>query len=369
MTKKRANGEGSVYRRKDGRVVAEWVDANGKRRYASCKTKTEARRRLRELLADRDRGIAYDAENLTVGDYLDRWLEAAKGSVRPRTWQRSEEVVRLHLKPTVGHHRLEKLNAMQVQALYAQKLQEGLSDRTVEIVHATLHKALRQAVRWLLVPRNVAEAVTPPRQGRSEIAPLSREQARILLEAARGDRLEAFWVLAVTTGMRNGEMLALQWQDVDLDAGTVRVKRTVWAGKVSAPKTRAGNRAIRLSKLAVAALKEHRLTTAKRQISGWVFPSRAGTPLSVHNVYRRNWKPLLLKVELPASTRMHDLRHTCATLLLSRGGCRSRWSARCWGTRACRSRWTPTPTSCPTCRRAPRGRWTRHWEVASRGCR
>ena len=319
MAKRRGNGEGSVYRRGDGRVVGEWVDANGKRRYISGETKTAVQRRLRELLADRDKGIAYDSENLTVGDYLDRWLDSMKGSVRPRTWQRSEEVVRLHLKPTIGHHGLEKLNALQVQAVYSQKLEKGLSRRIVEIVHATLHKALKQAVRWLLVPRNVAEAATPPRQTRSEIAPLSREQARILLEAARGDRLEAFWVLAVTTGMRNGEMLALHWQDVDLDAGTVRVKRTVWAGKVSAPKTRAGNRTIRLSKLAVAALKEHRLTTAKRQTSEWVFPSRAGTPLSVHNVYRRMWKPLLLRAGLPPTTRMHDLRHTCATLLLSRG--------------------------------------------------
>lgn len=319
MTKRRGNGEGSVYRRGDGRVVGEWVDANGKRRYISGETKTGVQRRLRELLADRDKGIAYDSENLTVGDYLDRWLRAAKGSVRPRTWQRSEEVVRLHLKPTIGHHRLDKLNAMQVQAVYGQKLEEGLSPRTVEIVHATLHKALGQAVRWLLVPRNVAEAATPPRQGRSEIAALSREQVRALLRAAKGDRLEAFWVLAVTTGMRNGELLALQWRDVDLEARTLRVRRSVFGGVVSSPKTTAGNRTIRLSGLAVAALKEHRLATAKRQISEWVFPSRAGTPLSVHNVYRRAWKPLLLRAGLPPTTRMHDLRHTCATLLLSRG--------------------------------------------------
>ena len=151
MAKRRGNGEGSVYRRGDGHVVGEWVDANGKRRYISGKTKTGVQRRLRELLADRDKGIAYDSKNLTVGDYLDRWLDAVKGSVRPRTWQRSEEVVRLHLKPTIGHHGLEKLNAIQVQAVYGQKLEVGLSPRTVEIVHATLHKALRQAVRWLLV--------------------------------------------------------------------------------------------------------------------------------------------------------------------------------------------------------------------------
>lgn len=116
---------------------------------------------------------------------------------------------------------------------------------------------------------------------------MSREQVWGLLQAARGDALEAFWVLAVTTGMRNGELLALQWRDVDLDARTLRVRRSVFNGAVSSPKTAAGNRTIRLTGMAEAALKEHRLATAKRQISEWVFSSRAGTPLSVHNVYRR----------------------------------------------------------------------------------
>jgi integrase len=164
-----------------------------------------------------------------------------------------------------------------------------------------------------------AEATTPPRPVRKEIKPLSREQARALLEAAKGDALHAFYVLAVTTGMRNGELLGLQWRDVDLDASTLQVRRTVFNGVVSPPKTAAGNRTIRLTGLAGAALREHRLARAKERISGWVFPSRAGTPLSVHNVHNRSWKPLLGRAGLPASTRMHDLRHTCATLLLSRG--------------------------------------------------
>jgi hypothetical protein len=102
MTRRRGNGEGSVYRRKDGRVVGEYVDANGKRRYVSGNTKTVVKGKLRKLLADRDQGVAYDSENLTVGGYLDGWLDAIKGTVRHRTWQRHEEVVRLHLKPTIG---------------------------------------------------------------------------------------------------------------------------------------------------------------------------------------------------------------------------------------------------------------------------
>ena len=319
MTIRRVKGEGSVYRRGDGRVVGEYEDANGRRRYVSGKTKAEVRQKLRKLLADRDEDIAYDSENLTVGAYLVRWLEAVKGSVRDRTWERHEQVVRLHLEPTIGGVKLDRLNALQVQSVYGEKLGAGLSPRSVEIIHATLHKALKQAVRWTLIPRNVAEATTPPRPVRKEITPLSREQARRLLEAARGDALYAFYVLAVTTGMRNGELLGLQWRDVSLEDRALRVRRTIFNGVVSPPKTAAGNRTIHLSGLAVAALKEHRLATAKQRISEWVFSTKGGKPISVHNVHSRSWKPLLKRAGLPASTRMHDLRHTCATLLLSRG--------------------------------------------------
>jgi integrase len=317
--KRREKGEGSVNRRKDGRCVGEYEDANGKRRYVSGKTKAEVRAKLRTLLADRDEGVAYDSENLAMGGYLDRWLGALEGSVRDRTWQRYEEVVRLHLKPTLGGVKLDKLNALRVQNVYSQKLNAGLSPRSVEIIHITLHKAPKQAVRWSLVPRNVAEAVTPPRPPKREITPLTQQQLRALLETARNDKLYALWVLACTTGMRNGELLAVQWRDIDLEAGTLQVKRTVFGGKVSPPKTASGRRTIRLSKLAIAALRKYSDSVADRHTSEWVFSSRAGTPISVHNLHNRSWKPLLERAGLPAGTRMHDLSHSAATLLLSKG--------------------------------------------------
>jgi integrase len=321
MARRRPKGEGSVYRRKDGRVVGEYEDANGRKRYITSKTmsKAEMRAKVRKALEDRDKGIVYDSENLTVGEYLDRWLEAVRGSVRERTLQRHEEVVRLHLKPTIGDTKLDKLNALKVQTMYRQKLDAGLSPRSVEVIHTTLHKVLKSAVRWSLVPRNIAEAVTPPRPPKREIQPLTREQMKTLLEASRGDKMEAFYVLAATTGMRNGEILALQWQDVDLEAGTLQVRRTVFNGKVNAPKTASGRRSIRLSKLAIGALKQHRLNAAKQRISEWVFSTKAGTPISVHNVHNRSWKPLLMRAGLPANTRMHDLRHSAASLLLAQG--------------------------------------------------
>src|SRR5918993_5496172 len=175
---------------------------------------------------------------------------------------------------------------LQIQAFYRERLDAGLSARRVQYAHVTMHKALKDAVRWRLVPYNVADAVTPPRPTKPEITPLSAEQVKMLLAAARGDRLEALYVLAVTTGMRIGEMFGLKWSDVDLDAGTVQVRRTVAAdGTVNPPKTSSGRRTIRLSKLAVRALSSH------LRSSEWVFSSKAGTPINVCNFHKNSWKP------------------------------------------------------------------------------
>jgi integrase len=238
-----------------------------------------------------------------------------RGTVRERTWQRNEEIVRVHLKPMLGGTKLDKLDALKVQTLYGAKLESGLSPRTVQIIHTTLHKALKQAVRWSLIPRNVAEAVDPPRPSAKEIRPLGVEQVKKLLVAAKGDKLEALYVLAVSTGLRQGELLGLKWEDVDLEEGVLRVRRTVFNGAVNAPKTARSNRSVRLTSEAIRALRDH-------QDGGgevWVFSSRVGTSLSTHSITNRSWKPLLRKAGLPQSTRFHDLRHTCATLLLTKG--------------------------------------------------
>lgn len=119
-------------------------------------------------------------------------------------------MVRLHLVPALGTTRLDRLNALQLQSLYSSKLDSGLSARTVRMIHTTLHKALKQAVKWSLIPRNVTEAVDPPREQKTEISPLNEGEVRKLLEAVRGDKLEALYVLAITTGMRSGELLGLR---------------------------------------------------------------------------------------------------------------------------------------------------------------
>ena len=319
MSKRRGRGEGSIYRRKDGLWVGQYTvqTADGsKTKYIYAKTRKDAATRLAKAIADRDVGLVFDAGSLTVGAYLDRWLNAVRDTVKQRTWQRHEEVARLHLKPALGSIRLESLNALQVQSLYRAKLDTGLSARTVQIIHATLHKALKQAVRWSLIPRNVAGSASPPRPPKREIKPLTLEQVKALLRVAKGDKLEALYVLAVTTGMRQGELLGLQWQDVDLQAGTLQVGRTIFNGVVSAPKTDRSRRSIRLTQTALHALKQHR--EKQEQVSEWVFCSRVGTSISAHNLNNRSWKPLLAAACLPSSTRFHDLRHTCATLLLAR---------------------------------------------------
>jgi integrase len=142
-----------------------------KTKYIYSKTRKDVAAKLARAITDRDSGLIFDCGSLTVGEYLGRWLDAVSGTLRERTWKRSEEMVRLHLVPSLDKTRLDRLSALQLQSLYNSKLDSGLSARTVRMIHTTLHKALRQAVRWTLIPRNVAEVVTPPRPTGREIIP------------------------------------------------------------------------------------------------------------------------------------------------------------------------------------------------------
>lgn len=315
MTKRRGPGEGSVYRRKDGWWVGQYKvhTPNGtKTKYIYSKTRKGAATKLSKAIAERDSGLAYDCGSMKVGEYLDRWLDSTRGTVRERTWIRAEVDVRVHLKPTLGKTRLDRLDPLQLQSLYRVKLDSSLSPRSVRIIHATLHKALTQAVKWSLIPRNVASLVELPKDSRKEINALNERQVKRLLAAVEGDKLEALYVLAVTTGMRSGELLGLRWEDVDLEAGTLQVRRTVFNGRIEAPKTSKSRRNIKLTSNSVQALRVH------PRVGEWIFCTGVGTPISVHNLYNRSWKPLLKKADLP-HIRLHDLRHTCATLLLTKG--------------------------------------------------
>jgi integrase len=331
---KRGNGEGSICRRKNGGWMAQYAvytPEGRKRKTIYGKTRKEVAKKLAKALADREGGFIFDAGNQTVSEYLERWLaDSVKGSVKPSTYESYKWLVRRHIIPTLGRVKLASLNAAHLQGFYSSKLEQGLSPRSVQYMHAVMRRALKQALRWGLVPRNVSEAVDPPRPHKKEIRPLSRDEARRLLEAARGDRLEALYVLAVHCGLRQGELLGLRWEDVDLDAATLRVRRSLNTAREGPrfipPKTARGRRTVKLNRPAVEALRRHHhrqfeestVLADQWQDYGLVFATTAGTPISSRNLTGRSFKPLLKQAGLP-DIRFHDLRHTCATLLLGSG--------------------------------------------------
>jgi len=330
MAARRSNHEGSITRRKDGRWVARVTLEGGKRKNLYAKTRQEAAKLLTAALRDRDVGLPLVGERQTVSQYLDSWLDAIEHSVKPRSHHSYAGVIRRDVTPTFGRIVLSKLTAQHVQCLYADKLKAGLSPTTVRHMHAVIHKALDNAVRLDLVQRNVADLVQPPRVKRLEMATLSSEQSRLLLEAANGERFEALVVLAVMTGMRIGELLGLRWSDVDVDVSTLRVERTlhVIGGTLffAEPKTELSRRRLLLPVRALRALIEHRERQRSEQDrlgEAWndldlVFPNRIGRPEDPRSFTRREFEPLLRKAGLP-HIRFHDLRHTAATLLLEEG--------------------------------------------------
>ena len=303
-----------------------------KRKTVYGKTRKEVAAKLVKALSNREDGLTFDAKNLTLGKYLDLWIkESVQDTVRLTTYQGYERIVRLHIKPALGRIKLDKLTPVHVRGLYRERLESGLAPRMVQLVHTTLHKALKQAVNDGLILRNVTEAVKAPRPVKKEMQPLHPVQARALLEAARGERLEALYALALTTGMRQGELLGLKWEDVDMEAGTLQVRRTLSTAtgggfNFNPPKTARSRRSIRIPELALSSLKRHRKSQLEERmkLAGlWkdhdlVFTTGIGTPMSRADLITRSFKPLLRRADLP-DIRFHDLRHTCATLLLSRG--------------------------------------------------
>ncbi|MDP6494857.1 MAG: site-specific integrase, partial [Dehalococcoidia bacterium] len=246
-------------------------------------------------------------------------------ALRTTTFRRYEEYVRLHVVPHIGRVRLSRLTPQHIQELYSRKLDEGLSPTTVHHLYAVLHRALHQALKLGLVARNVTEAVEPPRPVRSEHLALTPGQARELLAAARSDRLEGLYVLALTSGMRQGELLALRWPDVDLDGGKARVRSTLLRdGTLGEPKTSKGRRQITLLAVTIEALRRHRLRQYGDRLSvgpAWtdrdlVFTNAVGNFLDANNLRHRAFPALLKRAGVPR-IRFHDLRHSTASLLMS----------------------------------------------------
>jgi integrase len=335
--KQQGNGSGTVYPRKgkDGKVASylgSYFAPDGKRRYVSAKSKTACREKLRRAMSEADnRGFVFDAGKQSVGGYMVRWLEDfAKADLAPRTYHNYKLQIREHIVPAFGTMKLSKLDTPNIQALYSAKLHYGLKPSSVRYIHAVLHRALSKAVELRLISRNPAASADPPKVRHEEITPLNMDQTRAFLEAARGQKYEALYVLSLTCGLRMGESLGLKWSDIDLEAETLRVNRQLQriregGGLVFSEPKNASRRTIDLPQRALEALRTHRkdqleekLRATNYEDSGLVFATRKGTPQDAQNVINRHFKPLLKQGDLPL-IRWHDLRHTCATLLLGRG--------------------------------------------------
>jgi len=287
---------------------------------------------LRDALRAEAAGKSVPSDRLTVGAFLHQWLaDTVRPSTRPSTFSSYASIVRLHLEPGLGHLPLARLSPQQVQAFLNAESTSGLSPRSVAMERAVLRGALGRAERWGFVTRNVAKLAEPPRLPRRQVTPLSPEQARIFLEAIRGDRLEALYLVALGVGLRQGEILGLSWSDINLEAGTLTVRHALQRveGKLILvePKSLTSHRTVALPALVHEALRAHRIRQLEERLGAgarWhddprdlVFVSTVGTPLDGITVTRR-FQALLKAAGLPHQ-RFHDLRHACASLMLTQG--------------------------------------------------
>jgi integrase len=328
-TKRKGNGEGSVTLRKDGRWVARFTAADGTRRPLYAKTRAEASRKLRAAMKQNDEGTLPVAGKRSVEQFLNAWLAGVESTLQPTTFRRYEQYMRNQAIPAIGKVQLKSLTPEHLTHLYKVHLDDGLSPTTVGHLHTALHTALSQAVKWNYVPRNVAGLAKKPKPARNEMKTLNEDEALRLLDAARADRFEALYVLALTTGLRQGELLALRWRDVHLDRAVLQVRGTLQPTreglKIAAPKTKSSANERRLAPVAIDAIRRHKIAQNAERLrlgeawedNDFVFANEVGRPVSASNLRARSFIPLLKKAHVP-TVRFHDLRHTAATLMLEK---------------------------------------------------
>ena len=306
-----------------GKRKQQWVTVKG--------TKKEAEKKLSELLSQMDNGTYVKPEKTTLADYLNIWLiDYAKPNLSPRSFERYESIVRVHLIPGLGSIALINIRPEHIQKYYSSKLESGLSARTVRYHHVVLHIALKTAVKWGLTSRNVTDAVDPPKARKSEMKTWDEEEVSLFLGNAKDSQYYALFHTALFTGMRRSELLALRWRDVDEEHCQLSISRGLHQLKdgsfvFSQPKSAKSQRTIALSPSNIAVLKElHEKQKLERMMQGielndddLVFSHPEGTPLRPNTVSRA-WSILANRAGIKI-IRFHDARHTHASLMLKQG--------------------------------------------------
>ncbi len=325
---KRRTGFGAVYRRRDGRWEGQIRIRGGRRRSFYAHSRRDLIHKLADARWALGEGLPVSAGTQSLRAYLEYWLLVCRSRLRPVTMVTYARDVR-RVTGVLGDVPLRRLAPGLIQSAYASLIAQGFSKRTVEKTHAVLHRALDQAMHWGLTMRNPTELVSPPRPARREMTALTGGQLRQLLRFAERSRWYPLWVLLGTSGLRVGEALGLQWQDVDLEAGRCAVRRTLQRQPGSGfvfgpPKTAKSRRTILLSDLARCALEYRRerqrldrLKSKRWLETGSVFTNQHGAPVGP-GVVNRALAQALYDAGLPR-IRVHDLRHTTASILLEAG--------------------------------------------------
>jgi len=306
-----------------GKYLTKWYTVRG--------TKEDAKKLQREILTQLDKGIFIQPGKITVGSYLLQWLaDYAKPNISPRGYERYESIVRVHLIPSLGNIVLAQLQPTQIQNCYTTKLAEGLSPLTVKYLHTVLHKALATAIKRGLVSRNAADGVDLPRVRRKDMQTWDADEVNQFLEGISDSPYFALFHTALFTGMRRSELLALRWADIDFLYCQISVSRSLHHLRDSThvftqPKSAKSRRTVALSPAAILVLTEHKAQQAARyavvetklEDADLVFSTIKGQPLR-SNTVSRAWTMLAERVGVKA-IRMHDARHTHASLMLRQG--------------------------------------------------
>ena len=330
----RGHGEGSITQRKDGRWQAQISLGGGERKTLYGKTRKEVRDKLQKALSEQKQGTLILAPHQKLEVYLPYWLEnIGKLTIKTRTYEQYLSALKVHLLPGLGKIELQKLTIQHVEDFYARLYDEGQAPRSIAAVHTVLHRALDHAVKHNLVARNVSSYASRPTIRRYKSQFLTVEQANKLIETVKGQRLEAFVILALTTAARRGELMALHWDDIDFEQKTMLIARSMthsnghgrYEGET---KTETSRRTVLLADIAIETLREHRSKQDEARVKrleagetwldkGLVFSGTDGDYWAFDTV-RRLFLAALRDAGLP-HMRLHDLRHSAATILLVKG--------------------------------------------------